>query len=99
MFDDDDRLAMLKDVGAEQFDTGQPFELWALFEGEFNDPELSGIPVEGEITWLECRISDKETHALVVNSRLKRVGTEEDFYVRRLEPSKSSGFLIIRLRK
>lgn len=99
MFSDEDRLAILKDAGAEEFDTGRPERLWAVFEGEFNDPELSGIPIEGEILWLECRLSDKDVHELVKDSRLRRVKTDEEFFVKRFEPSRSSGFLVVRLKR
>lgn len=94
-----DRLDALKAAGAEEFDTGKPERLWAVFEGEFNDPELTGITVEGEITWLECRLSDRDTHELVKRSRLTRLSTGQEFGVKRFEPSRSSGFLIIRLGK
>lgn len=90
---------MLKGLGAEEFDTGQTEHLWAVFESEFNDPDISGIAVEGEITWIECRLSDKSAHQLVKLSKMKRVKTGDDYFVRRFEPSGSSGFLIIRLGK
>ena len=96
---DADRLDMLKAAGAEEFDTGKPDRLWAVFEGEYNEPQLTGIPVEGEITWLECRLSDKDTHELVKRSRLTRLSDGQEYSVKEFEPSRSSGFLIIRLSK
>lgn len=96
---DADRLNMLKALGAEEFDTGQATRLWAVIEGEFNDPELSGIEIEGEIRWLECRLSDKATHKLVKRSRLTRISDGDELFVRRFEPSRSSGFLVIRLSR
>lgn len=90
---------MLKSLGAEEFDTGKPDYLWAVIEGEFNDPEISGIPVEGEIRWLECRLSDKAAHELVKGSPITRVSDGEQLYVLRFEPSRSSGFIVVRLKK
>lgn len=92
-----DRLDSLKAVGAEEFDTGRADRLWAVLEGEFNDPELSGVSIEGEIRWLECRLSDVAAHELVKGSRLTRVADGEELTVKRFEPSRSSGFTIVRL--
>lgn len=99
LLSDDTRLQMLKSLGAEEFDTGKPDRLWAVFEGEYNDPELSGIAIEGEISWLECRLSDRDAHELVKDSRLTRILDGESYLVKRFEPSRSSGFLVIRLSK
>jgi len=99
LFTESSRLDMLKAIGAEEFNTGHVSMLWAVFEGEFNDPELSGVPVEGQQTWIECRISDKDAHKLVKGSRLTRISTGQDYFVRRFEPSESSGFLVVRLGK
>lgn len=99
LLSDSDRLAMLKAVGAEEFDTGKPERLWAVLEGEYNEPELTGIPIEGELRWLECRLSDKDAHDLVKRSRVTRVADGEELFVKSFEPSRSSGFLIIRLTK
>lgn len=97
LLSDATRLDMLKSLGAEEFDTGNIEKLWGVLEGEFNDPELSGIAVEGEQRWLECRLSDKDTHRLVKGSRLTRVRDGEELFVKRLEPSRSSGFVVVRL--
>jgi hypothetical protein len=94
-----DRLQMLKSLGGEEFDTGRPQRLWAVIEGEYNDPELSGITIEGEIRWLEVRSSDVALHELVKNSKLVRVSDGEALYVKRFEPSRSSGFTVVRLNR
>lgn len=99
LISDDTRLLMLKSLGAEEFGTGETQYLWAVLEGEYNEPELTGIPVEGEIRWLECRLSDKDAHNLVKSSRLTRVKNGEEFFVKKFEPSSSSGFLVIRLNR
>lgn len=99
LFDDATRLAMLKATGAEEFDTGNPALLWATLEGEYNDPELSGIPIEGEIRWIEVRSSDIDLHRLVKDSPLRQVSTGDKFLIKRFEPSKSTGFTIVRLSK
>jgi len=98
MLTDADRLSMIKSLGGELFRTSTSDDLlMAVFESEFNDPELSGIAVEGEIRWLECRLSDKAAFNLVKGSKLTRVADNQEFFVRRFEPSESSGFLILRL--
>ena len=97
LLSDSDRLQMLKAVGAEEFDTGHADSLWAVFEGEFNNPELSGIPVIGEQRWLECLLSDREKHSLVDGMRLTRQSDGEHIFIRSLEPSRSSGFMVIRI--
>lgn len=99
MFTEADRLDMIKAVGGEEFDTGLPEPLVAVLEGEFNEPELSGIPIEGEIRWMEVRLSDKDHHQLVKGSTLVRVSDGERLSVRRFEPSRSSGFVVIRLSR
>lgn len=88
---------MLRALGAEEFDTGNPARLWAVIEGEYNDPELTGITIEGELRWLEVRSSDVTAHDLVKNSKLVRLADGEQLYVKRFEPSRSSGFTVIRL--
>lgn len=99
MWTDEDRLEMLDAVGAEEFDTGKPEKLRALHEGEFNEPELSGIPIEGELRFITCRISDVKAHELVKRSRLVRVKTGETFFVQKFEPNASTGLVVIRLGK
>jgi len=99
MLTEADRLEMLKAIGAEQFDTGKPEKLWAVFEGEFNDPEVSGIGVNGEIVWLECRLSDKEFHGLTREQRITRLLDGTSWHLKNFEPSRSSGFVVVRLSK
>ena len=88
---------MLKSLGAEEFETGQVLNLWGVLEGEYNEPELSGINIEGEIRWIEARQSDVDAHELVKKSKLIRVSTGEELFVKKFEPSTSSGFVVIRL--
>jgi hypothetical protein len=93
MFSEADRLDMLKALGAETFDTGHASPLWGVLEGEYNEPALTGISIEGEVRWIEARQSDVDAHGLIKGSRLTRIGTGDDLFVRRLEPNRSSGFV------
>ena len=98
MLTEADRLSMIKSLGGEAFRVPtSDSPLWAIFEGEFNNPELSGIPVNGELRWLEARLSDRESLGLVEGMKLTRISTGDDVFVRSFEPSQSSGFVVIRI--
>jgi len=99
MISETDRLDMLRALGAEQFQTSHADSLWATLEGEFNEPALTGIPTAGEITWIECRSSDVDLHGIVKGSKIIKKSDGETWFAKRFEPSRSSGFTIIRLGK
>lgn len=90
-----DRLGMLKAVGGEEFDTGQPTRLWAVFDIPAIDRE-GLIPVKSRRPELSCRDSDVEAHSLVKGSSLVRVSTGVQYLVRELEPD-GTGMTVIRL--
>lgn len=86
---------MLQAVGGEEFDTGQPTRLVAVFDIPAVD---SGglIPVKSRKPELSCRDSDVAAHSLIKGSPLVRVSTGVQYLVRELEPD-GTGMTVVRL--
>jgi hypothetical protein len=98
MFESDaDRLAMIRAVG-EQFDTGKPTRMWAVFDEAYLESDLDRFTVANREPMLQVRTSDVALHELVKASKLTRVSDGSDYFVKDLEPD-GTGMTLVRLRK
>ena len=89
-------LAMLKMGGAEQFDTGKPTRMWAIFDKGFLAANLDRFQVSDSEPMMLCRTSDVAAHGLVKKSRVVRVSDGSEHFVRDLEPD-GVGMTLVRL--
>lgn len=97
MFESDaDRLAMIQAVG-EQFDTGKPTKLWAIFDSAFLAEVLQRQTVSGDQPMFLCRTSDVQAHELIKKSPVTRVSDGEQFIVKDLEPD-GTGMTLVHLQ-
>lgn len=94
---DADRLATIQAVG-EQFDTGKPTRLWAIFDEAYLETDLDRFTVANREPMLQCRTSDVAAHELVKQSKVTRVADGASYAVKDLEPD-GTGMTIIRLQK
>lgn len=81
-----DRLALIKGVGGEQFDTGRTEMLWGIFDREYYDAVAGVQTIESRRPVITCRSSDVEAHELIKKSVIRRVADDQTFVVKRLEP-------------
>lgn len=79
------RLAMIKAVGGEQFDSGRPDYFWGVFAREFAEGVAGDQVVEIRQTSIECRTSDVAAHRLVKDSVITRVSDGAQYRVKRFE--------------
>ena len=92
---DADRLAMIQAVG-EQFDTGKPTRMWAIFDQAYLSASLDRLQVSDSEPMMMCRTSDVAVHELVKKSRLVRVSDGTEHYVKDFEPD-GVGMTLVRL--
>jgi hypothetical protein len=98
MFESDaDRLALIQAVG-EQFDTGKPTRMWAIFDEAYLESSLDRFTVANGEPMLQCRTSDVALHELVKQSKVTRVSDGSAYFVKDLEPD-GTGMHVVRLRK
>lgn len=72
MFESDaDRLALIQAVG-EQFDTGKPTKLWAIYDREYEEVAPGRVSFVSGKAQIACRTSDVALHELVKQSKLTR---------------------------
>lgn len=83
---DADRLAQIKAVGGEEFDTGYPELLWMVFDRPSFDSDGNFIPVKSRKPVGTLRESDVELHRLVAQSVLTRQKDGSTWKVREFEP-------------
>lgn len=88
---------MIKAVGGEEFDTGKPSNLWAVWDNEFSDITVGIQTVERRLPVIECRSSDVTAHELVKDTKIRRLADDAEYFVRRIEPD-GTGMSRIRLR-
>lgn len=92
---DADRLAMIQAVG-EQFDTGKPTGMWAVFDEAYVGTELDRFTVANGEPVLTCRTSDVVAHELVKGSKVTRAAGGSGYFVKDLEPD-GTGITLVRL--
>jgi hypothetical protein len=80
-----DRLGMIKAVGGEEFDTGHPENLWAVFDIPTVDSGGLPIPARSRKPEISCRESDIVAHSIVKQTPLIRVATGVHYVVREFE--------------
>lgn len=85
---DADRLASIQAVG-EQFDTGKPPKMWAIFDRPSIDQFGQTIPVKSRRTELVCRESDVTLHGLIKGSVITRIADGSKWTVREINPDGS----------
>lgn len=89
------RLAMIKAVGGEEFDSGCTESLWGVFDRESVEAIVGDHVVRTYRPRLECRTADVETHGLVKGSVLKRVSDGRQFAVKDFEDDGTGMTVII----
>jgi hypothetical protein len=94
---DADRLATIQAVG-EQFDTGKPTRLWAIFDEAYLETDLDRFTVANREPMLQCRTSDVAAHELVKQSKVTRVADGSSWFVKDFEPD-GTGMTVVRLSK
>lgn len=94
---DRDRLAVLGD-DREEFDTGRPTRMWALFDEAYLETDLDRFTIANREPVMTCRSSDVAEHELVKQSRVTRVKDGAVYFVKDFEPD-GTGMTIVRLRK
>lgn len=92
---DADRLALIQAVG-EQFDTGKPARMWAIFDEAYLESDLDRFTVANREPMLTCRTSDVAAHELVKQSKVTRVSDGSEYYVKDFEPD-GTGMTVVRL--
>lgn len=79
-----DRLALVRGVGGEEFDTGHGM-LWGIFDREYRDSVAGAFVVESSEPVIRCRTSEVVAHELIKKSVVRRVADDTTFVVKRLE--------------
>jgi hypothetical protein len=79
-----DRLGYLQAVG-EQFDTGKPTRMWAIFDRPTEDVLVAEITFAARRPVILCRTSDVIAHELVKQSKITRVSEAASFFVKEIE--------------
>lgn len=92
---DADRLALIQAVG-EQFDTGKPTRMWAIFDEAYLESDLDRFTVKNRRAEITCRESDVELHGLVKGSPIERVANGSKYSVKELAPD-GTGLTVISL--
>lgn len=93
---DADRLALIQAVG-EQFDTGKPTRMWAIFDEAYLETDLDRFAVANREPMLHVRTSDLSAHELVKQSKVTR-SDGSDYFVKDFEPD-GTGMTLVRLKK
>jgi hypothetical protein len=91
------RLAMIKAVGGEPFDAGQPDSLWGVFNRAYAEGIAGAHAVESRRPMIECRTSDVALHGLVKDSVIRRVADDTTFLAKHFEPD-GTGMTVIVLK-
>lgn len=92
-----DRLASIKALGGEPFSTGNAEKLYAVFDREYLESDLSSHSVANRKPMLTCRTSDVAAHSLVKDSKVVRDSDGSAFFCSKFEPD-GTGMTLVMLR-
>jgi len=93
-----DRLASIKALGGEPFDTGNAEKLWAIFDREYLEAQIGLQSVANRKPMFLCRSSDVAAHALVKDSSaVTRDSDGSKFFCLKFEPD-GTGMTLVLLR-
>lgn len=81
------RLTGIKLGGGEEFDTGKPEPLIAIFDAEYVTVTVGDVVVESRSPALTaCRSSDVAAHGLIKNGVIRRRADNARYSIKRFEP-------------
>jgi hypothetical protein len=93
---DADRLDEIRTFG-EQFDTGKPTRMWAIFDRAYEETLLNDHSFGARRPMLHCQTSDVTVHELVKTSKVTRVSDGKQYFIEALEDD-GTGVTVVVLR-